>query len=421
MRFVQLKRREFITLLGGAAAAWPLAARAQQPERMRRIGVLMGYAESDPEGQAYVAAFREGLQKLGWTEGRNIRIDTRWATPDDAESMQRFAKELVALQPDLILSHSTPTTAALLQQTRTIPIIFAIVSDPVGSGFVASFPRPGGNVTGFTNIEPTMAGKWLELLKEIAPRVNRVAFLFNPATAPYAEYYLNPFKAAAASFAVEAIAAPVRDTSELESVIAAQAREPNGGLIVMPDTFTNAHRAEITSLAARYRLPAVYPFRFFTELGGLLSYGNDLVDNFRRAATYADRILKGAKPSELPVQAPVKFELVINLKTAKALGLDVPSQLLAARRRGDRIARPICCTAQAALAHRVGSLRRTDSVAIEGIADIRRSLAARRSDANDPKRSFQRDADAAAETCLFDGLLDDPSSLRLGEYFHEFG
>ncbi len=329
-----MRRREFITLLGGAAAAWPLAARAQQPERMRRIGVLMAYAESDREGQACVAAFREGLQKLGWTEGRNIRIDTRWATPGDAEAMQRFAKELVALQPDLILSHNTPTTAALLQQTRTIPIIFANVSDPVGSGFVASFPRPGGNVTGFTNMEPTMAGKWLELLKEIAPRVNRVAFLFNPATAPYAEYYLNPFKAAAASFAVEAIAAPVRDTSELESVIAAQAREPNGGLIVMPDTFTTAHRAEITSLAARYRLPAVYPFRFFTELGGLLSYGNDLLDNFRRAATYADRILKGAKPSELPVQAPVKFELVINLKTAKALGLDVPLHL---QQRADEV------------------------------------------------------------------------------------
>ena len=230
-----MKRREFITLLGGAAAAWPLAARAQQPGGMRRIGVLMAFAESDREGQAFVAAFREGLQKLGWTEGRNIRIDISLGDAGDAESMQRFAKELVALQPDLILSQSTPTTAALLQQTRTIPIIFVNVADPVGSGFVASFPRPGGNVTGFTNMEPTMAGKWLELLKEIAPRVNRVAFLFNPATAPYAEYYLNPFKAAAASFAVEAIAAPVRDTSELESVIAAQAREPNGGLIVMPD------------------------------------------------------------------------------------------------------------------------------------------------------------------------------------------
>ena len=263
---------------------------------MRRIGVLMAVAENDHEYQAFLAAFREGLQKLGWAEGRNIRIDTRWAALD-AEAMQRFAKELVALQPDLIVSQSTPTTASLLQQTRTIPIIFALVTDPVGSGFVASLPRPGGNVTGFIAMERSLAGKWLELLKEIAPRVNRVAFLFNPATATYAEYYLNPFKAAAASFAVEAIAAPVRDSSELESVVAAQAREPNGGLIVMPDAFMNAHRVEITSLAARYRLPAVYPFRFFAEFGGLLSYGNDLIDNYRRAAGYVDRILKGEKPA----------------------------------------------------------------------------------------------------------------------------
>jgi putative tryptophan/tyrosine transport system substrate-binding protein len=329
-----MKRREFITLLGGAAAAWPFAARAQQIDRMRRIGVLMGYAESDREGQAFIAAFREGLQKLGWAEGRNIGIDFRWAEASDVESMQQFAKVLVALQPDLILTSSTPTTAALLQQTRTIPIIFTNLVDPVGSGFVASLPRPGGNVTGFINMEPTMAGKWLELLKQIAPRVNRVAFLFNPATAPYAEYFLNPFKAAAASFAVEAIAAPVHDTSELESVIAAQARAPNGGLIAMPDAFLNAHRAEVTSLAARHRLPAVYAFRFFSELGGLLSYGNDIRDNYRRAATYVDRILKGTKPSELPVQAPVKFELVINLKTAKALGLDVPLHL---QQRADEV------------------------------------------------------------------------------------
>jgi putative ABC transport system substrate-binding protein len=206
-------------------------------------------------------------------------------------------------------------------------MIFALVADPVGSGFVASIPRPGGNVTGFVPFEPTMAGKWLQLLKEIAPRVTRVAFLFNPATAPYAEYYLSPFKTAAAAFALEAIAAPIRDSSELESIIGAQARAPNGGLVVMPDTFTTTHRAEIISLAARYRLPAVYPYRFFAELGGLLSYGSDPVDNFRRAATYVDRIFKGAKPSELPVQTPVKFELVINLKTAKTLGLDVPSLL----------------------------------------------------------------------------------------------
>jgi putative tryptophan/tyrosine transport system substrate-binding protein len=317
-------RREFITLLGGAAAAWPLAARAQQGERMRRIGVLMAYAESDPEGQASLAAFREELQKLGWVEGRNIRIDSRWATPSDAESRQRFVEELVALQPDLILSHGTPNTATLLHQTRTIPIIFAQVSDPLGSGFVASIPRPGGNVTGFIVMEGSMAGKWLELLKEIAPRVNRVALLFNPATATFADIYLKPFKAAAASFAVEAIAAPVHDTSELEAVVAGQARALNGGLIAMPDSFLNARRAEITSLAARYRLPAVYPYRFYAEHGGLLSYGVDLLDNYRGAATYADRILKGAKPSDLPVQTPIKFELVINLKTAKALGLDVP-------------------------------------------------------------------------------------------------
>jgi putative ABC transport system substrate-binding protein len=317
-----VKRREFITLLG-APLTWPLAARAQQGERVRRIGVLTAYSESDPEAEARVGAFREGLQKLGWAEGRNIRIDARWAT-SDAALMQRFAEELVALQPELILSSSRPTTAALLHQTRTIPIIFAIVADPIGSGFVASFPQPGGNVTGFTDIQPTIAGKWLELLKEIAPRVARVAFLFNPVTAPHFEYYLNPFKAAAASFAVEAIAAPVRDRSELDSVIATQARAPNGGLIVMVDAFMVTHRAEITLLAARYGLPAVYSARVLTEHGGLLSYGSDLVDNFRRAATYADRILKDAKPSELPVQAPVKFELVINLKTATALGLDVP-------------------------------------------------------------------------------------------------
>ncbi len=324
-----MKRREFITLLGGAVANWPIAARAQQTERMRRIGVLIGYAERDRQGQAYVAAFRDELQKLGWTEDRNIRVDIRWAAPGDAESRQRFAKELVALQPDLILSHGTPATAILLKQTRTIPIVFAAVSDPVGSGFVASFPRPGGNVTGFMNMESTMAGKWMELLKEIAPRVVRVALLFNPATAPYAQSWLNPFKAAGASFGVQAIAAPIHDTSELKTVVAAETREPNGGLIVMPDTFTTAHRAEITALATSHRLPAVYPFRFFAETGGLMSYGANLVYDFRRTATYADRILKGAKPSELPVQAPVKFELVINLKTAKALGITVPPSLLA--------------------------------------------------------------------------------------------
>jgi putative tryptophan/tyrosine transport system substrate-binding protein len=322
---IHIGRRGFIA--GVAAAAWPLVARAQQPDRVRRIGVLMGYAESDSDAQSWYAALREGLQKLGWTAGRNTQIDTRWAPPDDAESMRRFAKELVALQPDLLLSSTTPTTSALLQQTHTIPIVFAIVADPIGSGFVANFARPGGNVTGFIFTEPTMAGKWLELLKQIAPRVARAAMLFNPISATYAEYWLKPFKAAASSFAVEAIAAPVRDRSELESVIAAQTREPNGGLIAMPDSFLDAHRVEITSLAARYRLPAVYPFRFFAEVGGLLSYGVDRTDNFRRAATYVDRILKGEKPAELPVQAPIKFELVVNLKTAKAIGLNVPLHL----------------------------------------------------------------------------------------------
>jgi putative ABC transport system substrate-binding protein len=257
MQFNRLKRREFVTLLGGVAATWSVAARAQQPSGMRRIGVLTAYSESDPEAQARFGAFRERLQKLGWTEGRNIRIDARWAT-SDAALMERFAEELVALQPELILSSSRPTTAALLHQTRTIPIIFAIVADPVGSGFVASFPRPGGNVTGFTDIQPTIAGKWLELLKEIAPRVARVAFLFNPVTAPHFEYYLNPFKAAAASFAVEAIAAPVRDRSELDSVIAAHARAPNGGLIVMPDAFIVTHRAEITRRTT-VSLPSILP------------------------------------------------------------------------------------------------------------------------------------------------------------------
>jgi putative ABC transport system substrate-binding protein len=306
---------------------------AQQAERMRRVGMLMFYAENDPEGQTFVAAFREGLQNLGWVEGRNIQIDAVWAGLD-SEATQRFAKELVALQPDIILSHNSPTTAAILRQTRTIPIVFAIIADPVSSGFVASFSRPASNATGFTTLEPTMAGKWLELLKEIAPRTARAALLYNPATAPPIEYFLNSFKAAAVSLAVEAITAPVRDAPELESVVAAQAREGNGGLIALPDTFLAAHHAQLASLTAHYHVPAITPWRFNAELGGLLSYGIDVPDNFRRAATYVDRILKGAKPSELPVQAPVKFELVINLKTAKALGLDVPWSL---QQRADEV------------------------------------------------------------------------------------
>src|SRR5215475_12399876 len=247
-----IRRRDFISALGGAAA-WPIMARAQQPERMRRIGALMGY----PEAQSELASFLQELQKLGWVEGRNLRIDTRWGIPADPDSMHRFARELVALQPDLILSQSTPAAAALLQETRIVPIVFTTIADPVGSGFVASLARPGGNATGFVVIpESSLGGKWLELLREIAPRVTRVAALFNPAMAPYAEYWLESFKAAAASFAVEAIRAPIHDSSELESTIAAQAREPNSGLFVLPDSFTIAHRAEIVSLAARYRLPA---------------------------------------------------------------------------------------------------------------------------------------------------------------------
>jgi putative ABC transport system substrate-binding protein len=306
----------------------PLAA-AQQAGQMRRVGVLMGFPEPpDHQARARVSALREGLQALGWVDGRNLRIDVRWARTSDAAVLQRSAKELVALQPDVLVSHNTPTTKALLDHTRSIPIVFAVVSDPVGTGFVQSFHRPGGNVTGFTNIEPTMASKWLELLKEMSPRVVRAAFLFNPGTAPYAEYYLGPFKGAATSLGLEAIPSPVRNTSDLESAITALARAPNSGLIVMTDSFLVTHRAKIIALAAQYRLPVVYPYRDFVESGGLLSYGNDLYDNFRRAAAYVDRILKGATPSELAVQAPVKFELVINTKTANALGLTLPASLL---------------------------------------------------------------------------------------------
>jgi putative ABC transport system substrate-binding protein len=260
-------------------------------------------------------------------EGRNIQIDSRWGALEDAESRLRSSNQLIALQPDVLVTQNTPPTAFMLQQTHTIPVVFIIVADPVGSGFVESLARPGGNATGFMIMEPTIASKWLELLKEIAPRLKRVAMLFNPATTPYAHIFLKPFKAAAASFALEASAAPIRDLSELETVFAAQAREPNGGLIVMPDGFMNVHREKVVSLAARYTLPTAYAWRYFAELGGLLSYGNEQRDSFRLAATYVDRILKGGKPSELPVQAPVKFELVINMKTAKALGLEVPLHL----------------------------------------------------------------------------------------------
>ena len=323
-----MRRRRFIVVLAATGTAWPLVLRAQQAEPVRRIGVLMGYAESDPDTQANLAALRGALQQLGWVEGRNIRIDFRWPTPADLASMQRSAKELVALQPDLILSEVTPTTLSVLKETHTIPVVFVRVSDPVGSGFVASFSQPGGNVTGFTSIEPTMPTKWLQLLKEVAPSVVRVAVMFNPETAPYAQFFLNPLKAAAPSIGVEVIAIPVRGISEMEAVISTQANTPNCGLVVLPDSFMDVHRAEVTSLAARYRLPAVYPFHQFSEAGGLLSYGNDQVDNYRRVAVYVDRILLGAKPSELPVQAPVKFQLVVNLKAANALNLTIPPSIL---------------------------------------------------------------------------------------------
>jgi putative tryptophan/tyrosine transport system substrate-binding protein len=320
-----MRRREFIAGLGGAAT-WPSAVLGQQPNQVRRIGVLMGYAEGDSEGQARETVFLDGLQKLGWTQGRNIQVDIRWSGSAETET-QRLAKELVALQPDLIFSNNTLTTEELLKQTRSIPILFGGVSDPVGTGLVATLRRPGGNVTGFINTEPPLAGKWVQLLKEIAPRVGRVTLLRFIGAANYTEGYLTAFKTAASSFGLEAIVASVGNTADIESVVTAQAPSPNGGLIVMPESFFVAHRADIISLAARYRVPCVYPFRAFAEQGGLLSYGNDQIDNFRRAATYADRILRGEKPGELPVQAPVKFELVINLKTANTLGLDVPLSL----------------------------------------------------------------------------------------------
>ncbi len=320
-----MRRRDFIRLIGGLGA-WPLEAFGQQAALVRRVGVLMYTAESDNEGQSGLAAFRDELGKVGWTEGRNIEIGVRWAAADLA-AMKRLAKEIVELQPDLILTSSTPATGAMIQQTRTIPIIFVLVADPVGSGYVASLPRPGVNVTGFTPIVGSLGGKWVELLKEIAPRLARVTLLFNPPTATFIDGYLSPFKTAAASLGMEAIIAPVQDMAEVESLVTTQAREPNGGMVVIPDAFTISHRTDITSLAARYRLPAVYWSRSFAQLGGLISYGPYIVDEYRRAASYANRILKGEKPDDLPVQAPTRYDLVINLKTAKALGLSVPQSL----------------------------------------------------------------------------------------------
>jgi putative ABC transport system substrate-binding protein len=330
MQFDQLKRRQFITLVGSAAASWPLVARAQQPERMKRIGVLMDLAESDPVAQSEIAAFRGALAKLGWTEGNNLRIEIRWAVAD-ADMMKTWAKELVDLRPDAILSRGTPVTRALAGETRTIPIVFVVVADPIGSGFAASLARPGGNITGFSNLFSTLGSKWVELLKEVAPRTVRMALLFNPATLAPLELFMPFIQAAASSFAVEVSPAPVHSKDEIEGVIAAQARTPGGGLIVMPDGFNLVNRELIIALAGRYSLPAIYfNATYFAESGGLISYGPDFTEYFRQAAGHIDRILKGAKPEELPIQQPTKFELVINLKTAKALGLTVPNTLLIA-------------------------------------------------------------------------------------------
>ena len=325
-----MRRREFITALGAAAAtaAWPLAARAQRAEPLRRVGVLIPYAESDAESQAEVAAFREQLGKLGWTDGRNVRIDVRWAG-GEVGRFRALAKDLVSLQPDVILSRTTPVTAALVQESRTTPIVFVNVADPIGPGFVASMKQPGGNVTGFTNLEPSLGGKYVELLMQLSAKVERIGLMFNPKTAPYIPPYLRSAEQAASLFKVAQASTPVQNSAEIESAIEALAREPGGGLIVMPDATMTSHRALITSLAARHSLPAINPFRFFSANGGLASYGPDTIDMYRRAAAYADRILRGEKPGELAVQAPTKFELVINLKTAKALGLTVPASLLA--------------------------------------------------------------------------------------------
>ena len=324
-----MRRREFITLLCGAATTWPLAALAQQPERVRRIGVLMGYAEGDRAAQSWLSAFRGALTKLGWTEGRNLRIELRWSA-DDPDRMRTLAKELVDLRPDAILGATTPVVGALAHETRTISIVFTGVSDPIGSGFAANLAHPGGNITGFqANADPSLGGKWVELLKEIAPRTVRVALLFNPATTVPIQYFMPSIQTAASSFAVQVSAAPVHAKDEIEGVIAAQGRDPEGGLIVMPDVSNDVNRELIIDLAARYRVRAIYFNRFFSELGGLISYGDVRSEQFRLAAGYIDRILKGEKPADLPVQVPTKFELIINLKTAKALGLTIPDKLLA--------------------------------------------------------------------------------------------
>jgi putative tryptophan/tyrosine transport system substrate-binding protein len=320
-----IRRREFIIRLGVTAAAWSLPARAQQPDRVRRVGVLMGIAD-DLEGQARIAVFRQALQALGWSEGRNIQFIYRWSGGDVAHARQ-FAKELIDLRSDVILANSTPIAAAVRETTHTTPTIFVQVSDPVTAGVVQSLARPGGNLTGFTNFEPSMASKWLELVKGIAPNITRVAYLFNPNTAPL--IYARAVETAARSLSGKLLAAEVRNADEIDGVIEHFAREPDGALLVLPDLFTTTNRQSIVALAARYRLPAIYPFRYFIASGGLMSYGTETLETYRQAASYVSRVLKGENPGDLPVQAPSKYELVINLKTAKALGIEIPPALLA--------------------------------------------------------------------------------------------
>ncbi|MDT5366269.1 MAG: hypothetical protein QOC62_700 [Mycobacterium sp.] len=323
-----MRRRQFLGVLGGAAVAWPLAAGAQPGERVRRIGVLMASAADDPESQARIAAFLQGLQQLGWTDGGNVRIDTRWATTN-ADDLRRHTAELVALAPDvLVAATGTTTVAPLLQATRTVPIVFVQVIDPVGAGFVTSLARPGGNATGFTIFEYGMSGKWLELLKEIAPGVTRAAVLRDPAIASGIGQFAA-VQSVAPPLGVELSPVDVRDAPEIERAVTAFARSGNGGLIVTASPLGTRHRDLIIALAARHRLPAVYPYRYFATAGGLSSYGPDSIDQYRRAAVYVDRILKGEKPADLPVQAPTKYETVINLKTAKMLGVAVPQSVLA--------------------------------------------------------------------------------------------
>ena len=322
-----MKRREFITLLGGAIA-WPFAARAQQLAGMRRVGVLINLSENDLEAQRLITAFRERLAELGWIDGRNLRIDYRWAS-GDVDRVRAFAKELVELSPDIIVGYATPSVLALKHETDSIPIVFLSVTDPIGQGLVANLAHPGGNITGFAVFEFSLGTKWMEALKQIAPNLKRVTTIFNPNTAPYYPLYLSAIEKAASALAVEPIVVEIHDDAEIEGAMNALAREPDSGLIVMPDSFNMAHRQTIIAFADRHRLPAIYYFPLFATDGGLISYGPDEIDMFRRTAGYVDRILKGAKAGDLPVQQPTSFRLVINLKSAKTIGIQIPVSLLA--------------------------------------------------------------------------------------------